>query len=324
MNKVAILSISFALTLCACHECPQPTEPTVYVTNERGDTIGIQTSKKQYGFKSYQNNTVINPKYDLFYGFINGCAVVGLGDYVDNTRPGDSYENIDFVGKVGLIDSTGKLIFPIQFEEIDLIGNNLAIYMLKSKYGYCKTDGSYLTQPIYASASEFSYGRAWVANKNKYGFIDDKGKRVTDLIFDDASSFNEHKIAIVAINKKYGIIDYNGKFIVEPEYNSIASFNGGNAFFEEKELYGLINYKGEIVQKPYYKFKERFLRNYFKVLGLNGKWGILDESGKTIYEVKYDLIAFENGDEEFTLFHGDEETEVEFKDVNGKIIFVKE
>lgn len=323
MIKVFRITI-ILLAFLACNECPPWQEPIEYVTDEKGDTIGIKTYKKLYGFKSFQDTTVIDPQYDLFYGFEHGYAIVGIGKYADHTKPYDSYERIEFIGKMGVIDSTGKIIFPIEFQDINFIGNNTAIYQLKSKYGYCKMDGSFVTEPIFQTASEFSFGRAYVANKNKYGYIDASGKKVTELEFDDASSFDENKIAIIGIKNKYGIIDYEGNYIVEPKYTSIASFYGGNAFFEENDLYGIINSKGEIVQKPYYKFKERFLRNYFKVLGLNGKWGLLDESGKVVKEVKYDLIEFETGDDEFTLWLGDEEIEVYFKEVNGKIVFENE
>ena len=60
--------------------------------------------------------------------------------------------------------------------KIDKFINHFAIVKLHGKYGYLKEDGSYLIEPVFDEASEFTGGIALVRQGDMYGELDSKGE----------------------------------------------------------------------------------------------------------------------------------------------------
>lgn len=88
----------------------------------------------------------------------------------------------------------------------------------------------------------------------------------------------------------YGYINEKGKFIIEPKYERADNFNEfGLAIVEEKNLVGLINTKAEYVVKPIYESISPYKEGR-AIYTLNGKMGVMDETGKSITEKTYNFI----------------------------------
>jgi hypothetical protein len=103
-------------------------------------------------------------------------------------------------GKAGLLDQNGKVIVPIQYDDIDEFSEGLA----------CVT-----------------VGRS--AYKRKCGFINMTGKVVIPLKYDFADSFSEG-LAVVRLDGKYGFINKRGKVVVPLKYDNVATpFSEGSA-----------------------------------------------------------------------------------------------
>lgn len=125
------------------------------------------------------------PEYDEISIFSEGMAVVRKGN------------------KWGFIDSTGKLVVPMEYDE----------YHKSFPYSeglVCMRKGDYKT--------------------GKWGFIDKKGRVKIPFIYDEAYKFSD---GLAAVRKGYfwGFIDKTGKVKIPFEYTDVSypfSKGGGN------------------------------------------------------------------------------------------------
>lgn len=114
-----------------------------------------------------------------------------------------------------VIDTNGN-ITPSQYD-YKVVGpfeNGLAYAAVQfpGKMGFIDTSGKFIIPPIYEFVSSFSEGLACVKQDGKWGFIDMAGKVVIPLQYDDWSFFKDG-LAWVKINGKYAVIDKTGTIL---------------------------------------------------------------------------------------------------------------
>jgi hypothetical protein len=117
----------------------------------------IERSGK-FGFKDFDGNTVILPKYTIAYDFSEGLAQVQL----DN--------------KWGFINKKGVIICPIQYDDCNAFSEGLAVVQKNGVYGYINKDGKIRILPQYSSASNFKEGSANVEKDGRKFRINMQGK----------------------------------------------------------------------------------------------------------------------------------------------------
>ena len=163
----------------------------------------------KWGIIDSSGSYVVSPQYGYISRFSKGVAVVVNFDVDDDGND-----------KYGLIDTKGKLLLPITYDEIGSsnfdelnsdglnFDDDIDIFRIESneKYGYANTKGEIIVNPTYDSAGSFSEGYADVCNNEKYGFIDQKGKLVIPCQYDKTLSFKEN-VCGVCVGEKWGVID---------------------------------------------------------------------------------------------------------------------
>ena len=204
------------------------------------------------------------------------------------------------------------------------------------KWGYINTDGKIVVPLKYEEAKDFSNGRALVTINNKNGFIDTKGKLIVPLKWNYASSFSEG-LAIVGNFDFYCAIDTTGKIVVPLKFKHLYDFHEGIASFEDtKENWGFIDKTGKpiidlvdkyacygcgefseglmLMQKKHPNSKRGFLSkdgteaiNFIydeaspfseglACVAINKKYGFINKEGKVVIPLEYDLAyPFRNG-----------------------------
>lgn len=218
----------------------------------------------KWGYIDKTGKPVIAPKFDYGFSFFSGVASVGKGVKIDNDT-GDIYE-----GKFRLIDKTGKYLS----KEYDMIYDN-------------------------------SKGVNIVKLEGRYSLINETGKEITPL---DYTMIYEETEGVFSAQKydgailKEGYIDKTGKEVIPFIYDEAFSFEGGSAVVRYEDGYGLINKKGEsLINKKHEKITYTEDRQYLITLDgeeydengetINpGYCGLIDKSGKTILEPKYDSV----------------------------------
>jgi hypothetical protein len=165
--------------------------------------------------------------------------------------------------KFGYIDTTGKLVVPLQYDQAWDFINGYASVVKDGKTGYIDATGQEIIPPQFESAWPFSEeGLAPVYLEGKWGFIDATGEFVIEPQFMDIS-FPGHDnpgltfasgLAPVAVEgpqgPQYGYIDKTGQFAIEPQYTWAEPFKNGLARVDQGSSYGYINPQGEMVWGP--------------------------------------------------------------------------
>ncbi len=233
--------------------------------------------------------------------------------------------------KWGWIDKMGSWKINPKFSDAnDFNEDGMAkISLSYDSVGYIDIQGNYLINPIYYVLGDFVDGLALAKNwgekekyLGKYGFINIKGETMIPFKYDKAQEFSENLALVgksIGDNEiKFGFIDKKGFEQIAINYEYAHSFSNGMAFVKQNNKYGWINVKGNYVIPNIYDLAEDFdysdfnksypapnraveYHNNFKNLNTityknvmvsnNGFFGVVDNKGKEIIPVKYDLIA---------------------------------
>ncbi len=159
------------------------------------------------------------------------------------------------------------------------------------KYGFVNPADEWVVKPIYDDADKFKEGFAKIYLNKKEGLIGETGIVLVEPQFDDIEKFKDD-LAIVKLNKKYGFINKSGKTLCEPKYDYIDKFlPDGIAIIQKGLLFGLIKNDGIVLIEPRFNTIEKFIGNYSNVAidkyTNQKRWGIIDRSGKVIFEPIY-------------------------------------
>ena len=124
---------------------------------------------------------------------------------VGTFHEGLAYVKID--GKIGYVDTTGKLVISPQFESEKYgFHDGMAVVEQGSKYGWIDKKGNFVIEPEYDDVGLFHEGFAWVRVGEKIGFVDKQGNLLTPAKWDMATDFFEK-----GFESCYALVELDGK-----------------------------------------------------------------------------------------------------------------
>jgi hypothetical protein len=204
-------------------------------------------------------------------------------------------------GKLGYIDSTGKVVIEPKFEyhpffyedEFPHISEGLVAFEKDSLFGFFDTLGNVVIEPHFTYACDFvngfarvnvggmvdDYGDGWLGVfGGKWGYINKKGSFIFVPQMEDdyegigqcVDDFTENRAGVtVYIDHKAntGFIDTLGDYLILPQFNYASSFNNG--------------YARVVVGSTH--LEENSLDG--------GKWGTIDKNGKYIIKPQFDYLS---------------------------------
>ncbi len=152
-------------------------------------------------------------------------------------------------GKCGLMDSTGKMTIPCEYD------------MLIDRFN--------------------EFGLAKVQKKNKVGFVNTKGEIAIECKYQNVGDFSDGLLN-ARLNDKWGYINANGKTVIPHKYEIGISFIEGLARVAKREAeqyyFGFIDHKGNEVIALTYSNATDFTNGIAEVMK-NGKWIKIDING---------------------------------------------
>lgn len=143
------------------------------------------TGTSRYGYLDAQGKEVLPAVYEDASDFMNGTALVKLGDR-----------------EFALIDPQGTVLHTYKYPFVGYPGDGLLAYQAteNGKYGYLRIDGSIAIEPQYTAALPFSAGRAVINTAenygNAYGLIDKQGKLVVPAQYYEVQQLGEDRVAL--------------------------------------------------------------------------------------------------------------------------------
>lgn len=234
-------------------------------------------------------------------------------------------------GKSGVVNTSGKLIFPLEYDYVlDFSGGAAIAYkdganwLLRSDgaakkltgfsevtargdglmaavkeegglYGYIDDDLKYVIQPKYRHATQFSGGVAAVANDDGWIMIDKTGKELTRL--------PQYSIVEPLSDGLYRVmredidvfLDKNFKEVLVSEYEYAATFSEGMSCISKGGKLGFMDKSGKKVIDFVYDNAYNFSQGLAPV-SKNGYWGYINKQGKVVIDFIYeDATTFEGG-----------------------------
>jgi len=273
-----------------------PIYDSIKAINYKEGMLLVEKDKK-YGAINIKGKIIIKPEYDQISidNYYNSETMYKASGFIVKKKNEDSY-------KYGYINSKGKMLLPPEYTEISRINeiiDDKNVYLLVLKEG-----------------------QAGVVKNNKV---------VLDFEYEDISYNLFNNMFIIQRNSKSGIADIKGKVIIQPEYDSIMfggiyvnaikdgevtvlDINGkkldnNNIYaklpttnpnyyitIDKNEIYRIVDKDNNIKIENNYTYIEHIKDDYF-IIYKNGKNGIIDLSGKSIADLKYNSIFKISGTE---------------------------
>jgi hypothetical protein len=190
------------------------------------------------GLINTNGNILINPIYDEISGYFQ-----------------NGYMRVRNNGKTGIIDEEGKIVIPIEYEDISDLKDGVFLAKKSSKCGMIDIKEQIVIPFEYSKIRHFSEGLALVLIDGKAGYINEKNEIIieTQYKFNFMGDFN-NGLASVRKNKKYGYINTKNKIIIPIIYDKALAFKEKQAIVKKDEMSFIINSKGKVIKnisKPY-------------------------------------------------------------------------
>lgn len=209
---------------------------------------GLSRAKKDslYGLINQEAKQVLPYTYDAIGEFSDGLAVVAKGDqygYINDSAQWvieskfdfrrdalnwgkfrNSYAKYMLKEKFGVIDTSGKSVFPAIFENIGYYNDSSLIAVKKrGKWGFTDQDLNLVIPYQYEFAETFGIKLAKVKIEGQWGLIDERGKEVLKAEFEDIQTFDFGYL--VKKEGKQGLLNLDLEELLPLKYERIRPYN---------------------------------------------------------------------------------------------------
>lgn len=121
-----------------------------------------------------------------------------------------------------------------------------------------------------------------------YYFYNREGKLLKSSDTEFVGYYAENGLAPAydSLTKLFGFVDRNGLFVIEPQWDGAWAFSddGVALVYTKGQGYGYVNDKGEMIAPCIYNEATSFYASGVAIIRENGKYGVLDKTGKVIIE----------------------------------------
>jgi len=247
-------------------------------------------------------------------------------EYTKNTAM--SYFSVFSNNKWGVINSSGKTVIDLSYEEMIVVPNS------KKPVFIAMETVDYETK---------TYKTKVLDDKNNIIFTEYELVEAIDNYDENNNLWYEENVLKVKKDGKYGLIDYSGKELLACAYDDIYSLKGtANSLILKKDnQLGLADCKGNIIIEPAFANIIAVDKDYtagYIVVNSEGKYGLIDFNKTVILETKYQDIKQISANNMYVVKENDtyriidktsnvilENIDGEIKEINGEnIVIAKE
>ncbi|MDP8079960.1 WG repeat-containing protein [Phocoenobacter skyensis] len=213
--------------------------------------------------------------------------------------------NVELNDKEGVIDKKGKLIIPIEYEDLNLLGNKFFIVREtrsdgrfdEEYYGVFDTKGILLFPIEYEDISEIkinNHSLFILRKKDKEALVTPTGEVIIPFKPHSIEQIKENYFLLRGRDNNTFIKVMNNKPITTAIFDPISHYTSGATEFSvyDKNKTGVIDYTGKIIIPLTEKFAYiyEFKNGLAKVISPEGRYGIIDKKGKIVIPMNYENI----------------------------------
>lgn len=202
---------------------------------------------------------------------------------------------------VGLMDTSGQLILPIQYEAVGVINDSLFAFKENGYWG--------IANDKKAVVVEAKWTRSKVLSNNFVVLYPEKGKGQPALFsciegkmipFDEEEeyvNFTPLNSSYILAHKRYyvGLLDSLGNKILDPEYYRIRRYKSPDLLEVQKAGWGLYSISRDSVVLPAVYNDISALKNGTAIATLQRKKGVVNERGELALACNYDRVLVAEG-----------------------------
>lgn len=282
-----------------------------------------------YISSAFPKHSLMNCRYTLLMVFltVNFLRAQHLpGKYHPESKTykaADSSYSSDFIedgfarfyhrGRVGIIDSSGRIILSAKYDKIFDFRNNISKVCVEGHCGLADRQGNIILPPMSTELKDTSEQFTVFKDLNSglYGLVSDDGKIIVPAKYSSLHA-PKHGISLFVRNKTLGLLFMDGKeSIFDARFElqnhpTVRTFenklylpgqyleSAGKGLFVmfiqkgEKVHFGLIDKNAKWVIEPKYERIMPFNEQGISIGIYEGKWGAIDTSGKTVAPFKFD------------------------------------
>ena len=246
----------------------------------------------------------IGTKYDDGYATIFSTTVISHGSTYLPTN----------VTRYGLMNSTKKIVLPIQYNSVYTSGEP-GIYIVKDTMErsglYSVPEGKFIVALEYYSIEGYREGLAIVKKELQpygiaFGAIDTKGNIIIPTDYEFVGDSYEGLLNFKK-DGKIGFIDQKNNIIIPAMYSNFSNFSNGLApvLLAENNKYGYINRNNKVIIAGKYVDADNFYKGYAMVtrkkaesvrgiVSSPAEVALIDASGKELTDFSYSNISIYN------------------------------
>lgn len=247
-----------------------------------------QHGNKLFGGKTYYNAHTFWKGFCIVSQMVDGKELRGVinakGEEVVPCTHTESMENFDngyfkiSNPKVGYMDTTGKVVIPMEYtKSLGVTNGMVKLEKNYKKWGLLRMNGEEIIPFEYETIGSWNNGLARVEKAGKkWGYVNEKGELAIPMEYSDATNFSQG-VALVAKGKKYALIDTAGTPITD--------------FLFDNYEYIVDVEKNDYSSTGYSESNKRLvMEEGYIIVSKGGLWGYIDKSGKEVIPCKYDNI----------------------------------
>jgi len=251
-----------------------------------------------------KDNIVIVKKGGLSGAFTANGKVLLPIEYQNIWRPSPNYFVVKKSGYYGVVSLNNKILIPIKYEYVAWSYSSPNIFVIPQggKEAIFNLQNKQITPFKYDHISGFekcgvSVFQTKGPKGTKNGLIDTLGNERIAAQYDDI--YTTSSLRLITANKKNPnrawLMDLNGHIISQHDYVFIGFFHGGYATVQEGNpnngKFGIIDSTGKEVIETKYTILNNVLYNCgITKVELNGKDGLVDKRGAVVLPIIYDGI----------------------------------
>jgi len=253
----------------------------------------------KWGFINQFGHLVIPMKYDDAQSFSEGLASVCIGCSAEIVKKTDGTEYFGVIhtkGSHGYINPADEEIIPFRYEMAFPFTEGLALVKKNNKYIYLNKEGLAMSNQ-YDWAENIANSIAKVKRDNKFGLVNNKGKEILSTEYDMIGDFQDGFAIVCKGCQKldfekgsYGMISQSGKLITSVTYKKVKNFSQEliKVYTHDKKEGFIKKFSDD--EPLIFDYADDFCVDGFVHVQRNGKFGIMDETGRLITDCKYDKI----------------------------------
>lgn len=225
------------------------TDGYLVATDKEGKTTLFTAEGKALFEKSYDSVGVYSGESDEEVTvFVHGATIA-----VNN-------------GKSGLLDEAGKKILPFEYEDLNIMDENLLLAKKDGKFGIIDRRGKVVVP--------FEY--EWMVN-------------IGDVFVADRKLPNEDSIKNNATRQYSGVLDKEGKEVIPAQYDYITPLSNKQFVAAKDGKSFLLDAAGKPVSDTAWDYIGEGLEGMLEV-SKNDRWGFINEKGEVLIEPQYDYV----------------------------------